>query len=167
MDVTSVITVNRPAEELYRFWHDFENLPRFMDHLESVQATGDGRSHWKAKAPAGQSVEWDAEVIEDHPNELIAWRSLDGTGVNNAGSVRFNAAPGDRGTEVRVELRYDPPGGALGGAVARLFGEEPGQQVRDDLRRFKQVVETGETTVSDASIKGGGPAQPPAEAPQP
>ena len=167
MDVQKAITINRPAAELYAYWHDFENLPRFMEHLEAVRVTGAGRSHWTAKAPANQTVEWDAEVVEDRPNALIAWRSLDGAAVDNAGSVRFTPAPGDRGTEVRVELRYDPPGGALGATVAKLFGEDPTQQVPDDLRRFKQVMETGEVTQSDASVKGGGPAQPPAEAPDP
>ncbi len=163
MDVKKAITVNRPPNELYQFWHDFENLPRFMDHLKAVQVTGEKQSHWTAKGPAGTTVAWDAEVIDDRPGELISWRSLDGAAVDNAGSVRFVSAPGGRGTEVRVELRYDPPGGALGATVAKLFGEEPGQQTQDDLRRFKQVMETGELTRSDASAKGGGAAQPPVE----
>lgn len=166
MDVKKAITVNRSPEDLYQFWHDFENLPRFMDHLESVQVTGERRSHWRAKAPGGATVEWDVEIVDDRPNELIAWRSLPGGAVDNAGSVRFTPAPGGRGTEVRVELRYDPPGGALGATVARLFGEEPGQQVQDALRRFKQLMETGEITRSEASMRGRGPAQPPAETPQ-
>lgn len=165
MDVKAAITVYRPAEEIYRYWHDFENLPRFMKHLEAVQVTAEGRSHWQATAPAGATVEWDAEIVDDRPNELISWRSLPGSTVDNAGTVRFSPAPGDRGTEIRVALSYDPPGGALGAIVAKLFGEEPGQQVHDDLRRFKQIMETGEITQSDASVKGGGPAQPPAEAP--
>lgn len=163
MDVKKAITINRSPEEIYQFWHDFRNLPRFMDHLESVQMTGEKRSHWKAKAPAGTTVEWDAETVDDQPNQRIAWRSLMGAAVDNAGSVRFVPAPGGRGTEVHVELRYDPPGGALGATVARIFGEEPGQQVSDDLRRFKQVLETGEITRSDASVRGKGPAQPPEE----
>ncbi|HWE63978.1 MAG TPA: SRPBCC family protein [Chloroflexota bacterium] len=163
MDVKKAITINRSPEEIYQFWHDFRNLPRFMDHLESVQMTGEKRSHWKAKAPAGTTVEWDAETVDDQPNQRIAWRSLTGAAVDNAGSVRFVPAPGGRGTEVHVELRYDPPGGALGATVARIFGEEPGQQVSDDLRRFKQVLETGEITRSDASVRGKGPAQPPEE----
>ncbi len=165
METKQAITVNWPPAELYQFWHDFQNLPRFMQHLEAVQVNGQHRSHWKAKAPAGTTVEWDAEIVEDRANELISWRSVQGASVDNAGSVRFSPAPGDRGTEIHVELRYDPPGGALGATVAKLFGEEPGQQVRDDLRRFKQVVETGEVVYSDASVKGGGPAQPPAEVP--
>jgi uncharacterized membrane protein len=164
MDVKQSITVNRPPDELYRFWHDFENLPRFMSHLESVQALDNGRSHWKAKAPAGKTVEWDAEVVDDLANELIAWRSLEGADVGNTGSVRFTPAPGGRGTEVRVQLQYDPPGGAIGAMAAKLFGEEPAQQVYDDLRAFKQVMEVGEVVRSDASIHARPhPAQPPAE----
>jgi len=162
MDVKKVITINKPPADLYQFWHDFENLPRFMEHLEAVRVTEGKRSHWTTKGPAGTKVEWDAEVVDDRPNELIAWRSLDGAAVDNAGTVRFTPAPGGRGTEVHVELRYDPPGGALGATVAKLFGEDPTQQVPDDLRHFKQMMETGELTRSDASAKGGGSAQPPA-----
>jgi uncharacterized membrane protein len=138
MDVKKAITINRSPAELYQYWHDFENLPRFMKRLASVQTTGAGRSHWTAKGPAGTTVEWDAEVVDDRPNELIAWRSLPGATVDNAGSVRFAPAPGDRGTEVRVELRYDPPGGALGATVAKLFGEDPTQQIPDDLRQVRR-----------------------------
>jgi uncharacterized membrane protein len=152
MRLHSSVTVNRPREEVYRFWHDFGNLPRFMFHLESVESDGDGRrSHWKAKAPAGRTVEWDAEVVEDAPNQMIAWRSLPGAKVPNRGRVRFMPAGGGRGTEVRVELEYLPPGGAAGRLIAMLFGEEPRQQVADDLRRFKQVVETGEVVRSEGS----------------
>ncbi|WP_284349150.1 SRPBCC family protein [Roseisolibacter agri] len=155
------ITVRRPVEEVYAFWHDFENLPRFMRHLESVQVTGDGRSHWKALAPAGRTVEWDAETTDDVPNQCIAWRSLPGADVQNRGVVEFAPAPGGRGTEVRVTLEYDPPLGKLGSKVAMLFREEPGQQVQDDLRHFKQVMETGEIVLSDATKqRGPHPAQP-------
>ena len=162
--VKKSITVNRPPEEVYAFWHDFQNLPRFMDHLESVQVTGAGQSHWKARGPAGTTVEWDAEITEDRPNELIAWRSVQGADVDNAGVVRFTRAAGDRGTEVHVDLRYDPPAGKLGALVARLFGEEPSGQVAGDLRRFKQVLEVGEVVQSDASIhRGMHPAHPPQE----
>jgi uncharacterized membrane protein len=151
--VRASITVQRSAEEVYAFWHDFQNLPRFMDHLESVQASN-GRSHWKATAPAGRTVEWDAELVRDDPGQLIEWRSLAGSEVQNAGSVRFVQAPGDRGTEIHLDLRYAAPGGPLGAAVAKLFGEEPRQQVKDDLRRFKQVMETGEVVRSDGSPEG-------------
>ncbi|MEP7065874.1 MAG: SRPBCC family protein [Gemmatimonadota bacterium] len=155
------ITIMRPREDVYSFWHDFQNLPQFMKHLESVTSLGDGRTHWKAKAPAGTSVEWDAEVTADQPNELIAWHSLGNSDVNNSGMVRFTQAPGARGTEVHVDLRYNPPGGALGALFAKMFGEEPGGQIADDLRRFKQVMELGEIMKSDASIvEGPHPAQP-------
>jgi uncharacterized membrane protein len=155
------ITVGRPRDEVYSFWHDFQNLPRFMKHLESVTVTGNGRSHWKAKAPAGSTVEWDAEITADQPNELIAWHSLGKSDVSNSGMVRFTEAPGGRGTEVHVDLRYDPPGGALGALFAKMFGEEPGGQIADDLRRFKQVMEIGEVTLSDATVtEGPHPAQP-------
>jgi uncharacterized membrane protein len=170
IDVRESITINRPAEELYRFWRNFENLPRIMTHLESVQVTGDRRSHWKAKAPAGSTVEWDAEITEDRPNQLIAWRSLEGADVENSGSVRFVPAPGGRGTEVHVEILYNPPGGMIGAAIAKLFGEEPAQQVKDDLLHFKQVMETGEIVLSEAILDGPHwrqrPAQPPAELPR-
>jgi uncharacterized membrane protein len=166
--VVRSITIRRPPEEVYAFWRDFQNLPRFMDHLESVHLTGEGRSHWRARAPAGLSVEWDAETLVDRPNELIAWRSLPGSSVPNSGQVRFMEAPGHRGTEVQVELRYDPPGNKVGAALAKLFGEEPGQQVADDLRRFKQVLETGEVIYSDATLERGmHPAQPPKQRPAP
>lgn len=139
----SIVINNRTPQELYRFWRNFENLPRFMDHLESVTMAGATRSHWVAKAPAGTSVEWEAEVYNEKEGELIAWRSLKGSDVDNAGSVHFTPAPGGNGTEVRVVLKYDPPGGVIGAAVAKLFGEEPAQQIREDLRRFKQLMETG------------------------
>ena len=160
-EVTKAITVNRSPDEVYRFWRNFENLPQFMSHLESVQVLDDRRSHWKAKAPAGRSVEWDAQITQDIPGELIAWESLEGADVANAGSVRFATAPGGRGTELTVKMHYDPPAVPLGAIVAKLFGEEPGQQVDGDLRRFKQVMETGEVVHSDASIhRGPHPARP-------
>jgi uncharacterized membrane protein len=164
--VRKTITVDRPAEELYRFWRKLENLPRFMRHLESVQEIDERRSHWEARAPLGRTVEWDAEITEDRPNERLAWRSLEDADVPNDGWVAFERASGGRGTVVKVELRYDPPGGAIGATLLRLFGEEPGQQVEDDLRAFKQVMETGEVMQSESSVKGGGPAQPPAHLPR-
>jgi uncharacterized membrane protein len=162
VQVERVITVSRAVEEVYQFWKNFENFPRFMRHLESVQVIGDRRSHWCATGPARMRVEWDAETIREDENEWIAWRSLEGSDVQNSGSVRFASAPGARGTEVRVQLQYSPPGGALGRSFAWLFGEEPDQQVHDDLRRFKQLMETGEIPLSE------GPglwraAQPPAD----
>jgi uncharacterized membrane protein len=146
--VEQAVTINRPAAELYRFWRNFENLPRFMEHLESVTVIDQKRSHWKAKGPAGVDAEWDAEIINEIPNELIGWRSVEGSRVDNAGSVHFESLPRDRGTEVRVILRYDPPAGRLGAAFAKIFREEPKMQIREDLRRFKQLVETGEVAVA-------------------
>jgi uncharacterized membrane protein len=142
------ITVNRPVAEMYRFWRDFRNLPRIMSHLQSVEVLDDKRSHWVAAAPGGRTVEWDAEIITEEPNVLIGWRSVGDAEIANAGSVRFEPAPGGRGTEIHVSLAYDPPLGRAGIAVASLFGEEPGQQVREDLRHFKQMVEAGEIAVA-------------------
>ncbi len=143
MRVEQSVTINRPAEELYRFWSDFANLPRFMNNLVSVECSGQ-RSHWVARGPAGTTVEWDAEIVNERPNDMIAWRSLAGSTVDNAGSVHFTPAPSGRGTIVHVEMKYNPPAGKLGAAVAWLFGEEPNQQVREDLLRFKQLMEAGE-----------------------
>ena len=148
--------VNRDPDEVYQFWRSFENLPRFMRHLESVENLGDGRYHWVAKGPAGMQVEWDATIIADDPGRVITWRSLENADVDNAGAVRFEAAPGGRGTIIKVNIEYRPLGGVLGAAVAKLFGEEPEQQLDDDLRRFKQVLEVGEVVVSDATLFGTG-----------
>jgi uncharacterized membrane protein len=142
--VEKCFTINRSPADLYRFWIDFENLPSFMTHLESVQVTGPNRSHWTAKGPLGTRAEWDAEVHNREENRLIAWRSLPGSELDTAGSVHFDAAPGGRGTTVRVVLKYDPPAGKAGALVARLFGEAPEQQIQEYLRRFKQLMEAGE-----------------------
>ena len=144
IEVRKAITVNRHPEEVYAFWHDFENLPRFMSHLQSVEITGQGRSHWKAKGPAGRTVEWDAIIVEDEPNQRIAWETVAGSGIDHAGAVRFQPAPGNRGTEVRVELRYAPRAGRLGSTLAKLFGEAPEEQIQADLRAFKSAMEIGE-----------------------
>jgi uncharacterized membrane protein len=160
----NTVTINRPPDEVYHFWRDFQNLPRFMSHLESVQVSDEKRSHWVAKAPAGMTVEWDAEITQDEPGRLISWRSLEGADVEQTGTVRFDRAPGNRGTEVRVEVEYNPPAGALGAAIAKLFGEAPEEQIKGDVRRLKQVLETGEVVHSDSSIHTGPyPAQPPAD----
>jgi uncharacterized membrane protein len=152
--VTKVISVNRSPEDLYAFWRHVENLPRFMNHLETVRITGDNRSHWVAKAPAGKSVEWDAEIVKDIPNEVIAWRSLEGADIFNTGEVRFEKGPEGHGTTVRVDLEYSPPGGFVSSIMAKIFGEEPEQQVREDLRRFKQFMETGETPTTEGQSSG-------------
>lgn len=154
--LTKTIIVNRSPEEVYRFWRNFENLPTFMNHLESVKVTDDGKSHWKLSRAAGKRLEWDAEMIEDQPNSRISWRSLPGSDVDNSGSVTFERATGGRGTLVRVEMRYAPPlGAATASKIAKLFGKEPGQQIERDLYAFKQVMETGEVVKSDASIHTG------------
>jgi Predicted integral membrane protein len=163
--IEKVVTVNRPASELFAFWHDFENLPRFMPHLESVQVLDNKRSHWVAKAPLGKTVEWDAEIINEVPGEMIAWKSVEGADIPNAGSVWFKALPADRGTEVRVVLEYDPPAGRLGAAVAKLLGEEPGVQVRDALRHFKNLMEAGEVPTIDGQPHGT-KGRSPSDAPQ-
>jgi uncharacterized membrane protein len=159
--------VNRDPDDVYRFWRQLENLPRFMQHLVSVEETPDGRSHWVAKGPAGMNVEWDATIVAEDPGRVITWRSLENSDVDNAGAVRFEPAPGGRGTIVKVNIQYNPPAGVVGATVARLFGEEPNQQLEDDMRRFKQVMEVGEVVVSEGTIHGTGyfaqrPAQPPA-----
>jgi uncharacterized membrane protein len=142
--LVATITINKPADEIYRFWRNFENLPRFMSHLLAVTDTGDGHSHWMAKGPAGTEVEWDAEITEERPGEFISWRSLPGSSVENSGTVRFEPATGGRGTVLHVELHYRPPGGVVGATVAKLFGEAPEKQIPVDLMRIKQLLETGE-----------------------
>lgn len=147
------IVINRSQQECYEFWRDFERLPRFMRHLEEVHTLDDRRSHWRAKGPLGYSVEWEAELHADEPGEYLAWRSVADSEIDNAGSVRFSPAQGGRGTIVHVDMRYRPPGGAAGSMLARLFGEEPSQQIDEDLRRFKWLIETGEipTTIGQPS----------------
>ena len=152
--VEESVTINRPVLEVYRFWRNFENLPRFMDHLEAVTVIDDARSHWVAKGPAGTKVEWDAIIHNEIDDELIAWRSLPGSEVNNAGSVHFTPTPDGNGTDVRVVLSYEPPAGKVGAAVAKLLGEEPSKQVADDLRRFKQVMDSGDVTAAARPIAG-------------
>jgi len=138
------ITVNRSPEELFGHWRELENLPRIMSHLESVEVLDERTSRWVARAPAGRTVTWQAEIVEERPNELLAWRSSEPSDVQNSGSVRFKRAPARRGTEVTVRLEYVAPAGILGRTIARLFGEEPSHQLEDDLRRFKWIMEAGE-----------------------
>jgi uncharacterized membrane protein len=144
---TAAVTVRRPRDEVYAYWHRFENLPTFMDHVASVEVLGDGRSHWRLTGPAGRTLEWEAELVRDVPAELIAWRSLPGARVTTSGTVRFDDAPGGRGTEVRLVLDYAAPGGALLERLAKI-------ELANDLRRFKQVIETGEVVRSDGSPEG-------------
>lgn len=141
--ITQAIAINASAEDLFNIWRDFENLPRFMSHLVRIKARRN-RSHWVARGPAGTAIAWDAEIVTEDPGRMIAWRSLDGSQLNTAGSVHFTPLPDGRGTEVRVALKYDPPGGALGSWLAWAFGQDPERQIREDLWRFKQMVEAGE-----------------------
>lgn len=151
--VEKAIVIDKSPEELFSFWRQFDNLPRFMKHLESVTCSGLNRSHWVAKGPAGKNVEWDAEIYNEKPNEMIAWRSLEGADVVNAGSVHFKAL-GVRGTEVKVVLNYNLPGGKISALFAKLFGSEPGQMIADDLRRLKQILETGEAATTEGQPSG-------------
>lgn len=150
--VEKSVVINRPREEVFTFWRNFENLPRFMMHLEAVTMQGNNRSHWVAKAPLGMSVAWDAEVVNEVANEVIGWRSLAESQVPNSGSVRFADAANGRGTEVHVQIEYIPPAGPLGAAVARLFGEEPNQQVEADLQRLKQILEASQTPAAGGTL---------------
>ena len=152
--VVKTVTIDRPRSEVYAYWRDFENLPTFMRHLEDVTVLDDRRSHWRTMGPLGTMVEWDAEMVEDRPDELISWRSLPGAPVASSGTVRFEDAPGGRGTVVRVEMAYSPPGGPIGAAAAKLSGEAPETQTADALRHFKAVLETGEVVRSEGSIGG-------------
>ncbi|MGZ8375735.1 MAG: SRPBCC family protein [Gemmatirosa sp.] len=150
----SVTIFGHSRSEIYGFWRQLENLPRIFKHLESVAVQDSQRSHWVAKAPAGRTVSWEAEIVNEIPDELLAWKSLPGARVPNAGSVRFTDAPAGRGVEVKVVLEYEPPAGKVGMAVARMLGEEPDIQVREDLRRYKQLLETGELPVSENPGQG-------------
>lgn len=152
--VQHAATIGREPQELFDYWRQLENLPRFMRHLESVRVVDEKRSHWVAHAPLGRSVEWDAEIVDEAPGERIAWRSVEGSEVANAGAVTFRPAAAGRGTEVRVSLEYAPPGGRIGDVVSRIFGENPEQQIRDELRRFKQLMETGEIPTTEGQPAG-------------
>jgi uncharacterized membrane protein len=159
--VVRAMTIDRPRDQLYQYWRALGNLPRFMTHLESVRVLDATRSRWTVRGPAERKFTWEAEIVEDIPDQLIAWRSLPGSEVGSQGTVRFQDAPGDRGTEVHVDFRYDPPVGALGAAIAKLFRREAHQVVADDLRHFKQVMETGSILLAEA------PEEQPERAPAP
>ncbi len=152
-ETVQTIAINRSPEECYQFWRDFENLPRFMKHVESVRVMPEGRTRWIAKGPAGMRVQWDAEITEDRPGR-ITWRSLEGSDIENTGSVRFERAPTGHGTIVRAHIQYRPPAGKIGSVVAKLFGEEPSIQAKTDLRRFKQMMETGEVATIEGQTSG-------------
>ena len=142
--VETSITINRTPEELFAFWRNFENLPRVMENVEYVQCLDERRSRWRVRQGNDKHLEWEAEIINEHPNELIAWRSLEGSDVRHAGSIRFTPAPGARGTEVKLAMEYEAAGGAMANALAKLFRHSPEQQAREDLRHFKQLMEAGE-----------------------
>lgn len=146
IEVNRAITIDKPAMEIYSYWRQLENLPRIIDHLESVQRLSDRRSHWIAHSPMGR-IEWDAEITEDQPGSRISWRSTEGSQLNTHGSVEFRSAPGGRGTEVRASFRYEPPGGKLAAVFAKLFRTEPSQEIAEALRRLKRMMETGEPTL--------------------
>jgi uncharacterized membrane protein len=158
--VSKTFTINRSREEVYGFWRQLDNLPRFMTHLESVELLGNQRSRWTARGPGGLKVAWEAEMIEDAPNRSISWRSLPGSQVENRGTVRFDRAPGNRGTELRVLLEYAPPGGRAANMLVKMIGQSPEQVIQEDLRRLKQLLETGEIPTSTARSRTTQPAQP-------
>ncbi|MBD2310067.1 SRPBCC family protein [Desertifilum sp. FACHB-1129] len=153
--VEKTVTINKSAEELYQFWRNFANFPRFMQHVKSITVYDDFRSHWVADAPLGTTVEWDAAVISDLPNQLISWASTEDADIENSGFVRFKPAPADRGTEVKVVMEYHLPGGKISEAIAKLLGESPEQKIGDALNRFKQLMETGELATTEGQPKGG------------
>jgi uncharacterized membrane protein len=154
--VGRTVSINRPRTQLYAFWRDFRNLPLFMENIQSVTVSDDHRSHWTVRAPANQTVEWDAVITADEPNSAIAWTSAEGASVRNSGRIEFRDSSNGRGTVVTATIVYDPPAGALGKVIAKLFQREPNIQARRDLRRFKQLMETGEVAT----------AQPPDAAPR-
>jgi uncharacterized membrane protein len=153
--VVRAVTIRKPAAELYAFWRDLPNLTKVIKHPVSITTRSSDESHWVVSAPGGRSVEWDAIIVNDQPGRLLAWRTREGATVENAGSVRFEDAPGDEGTEVTVALEYNPPGGKLGAAIAKLTRDSAGSQVYDALRRFKALMEAGEIPTIEGQTAGG------------
>ncbi len=154
VEVEKSLTIVKSPEELYRFWRDFENLPKFMRHLRQVQRIDERRSRWTTNAPLGMTVSWEAEITHETPNQFLAWRSLPGSQIENVGSISFTPAPTGRGTEVKVSLRYSPPAGRVGHIFATVFGRDAEQQVLEDLRRFKQLMECGEIPTTAGQPSG-------------
>lgn len=148
------ISIGRPADEIYDFWRRFENLSQVLDDLESVTDLGSGRSHWVAIGPGDTRIEWDSEIVNDIPGELIAWKTVGNPDVAHAGSVHFTASPGGRGTTVRLVMDYEPPGGRLTAFAARFIGESPDQKIRSDLKRLKMLLETGEVVTTKGQTSG-------------
>ena len=157
--IVKTCTIRKPARELYTFWRLLENLTTVIKHPVSITRISETESHWSVTGPGGHQVDWDAVVINDEPDRLLAWRSQPGADVPNAGTVRFETAPGDEGTEVKVQIEYDPPGGKLAALLAKVTGEEPGQQVADMLRRFKALMEAGEIPTTEGQTSGRRPAK--------
>jgi uncharacterized membrane protein len=155
--VEKAVNIDRSPEELYRFWRDFQNLPRFMKNVEAVIPIDEKRSHWRVKGPAGVPLEWDAEIYNEKENELISWRALQGADIVNAGTVRFERAPQGRGAYVKVTMNYNAPGGRLSALIAKLSGNDPSRMVEEDLRRFKQVIEAGEIATTEGQPSGRSP----------
>ncbi len=152
--VEQTITIDRPAEDLYRYWRDLENLPKLMDHVQSVTQKDERISHWIVRGPGRMKLEWDAEIVNEEEGRLISWQSLEGSDLGTTGSVHFKEAPGNRGTEVKLVLMYDPIGGTLGSRVSKLLGKEPAQEIRASLRKFKQLMETGEIATVEGQPSG-------------
>jgi len=146
------VSINRPRQELYDFWRDFRNLPLFMENIEAVEVRDGGRSHWTVRGPADTDLDWESQIVEDVPGELIEWRSVEDADVKNSGRVEFRDSTNGRGTVVTVTITYDPPGGALGKAFAKVFRREPKIQSRLELRRFKQLMETGELPTAERRL---------------
>lgn len=155
VNVDESVTIDRPAVELYHAWRNLEWLPRVVPDLLSVEFLGEGRSRWVARGPGGKKIRWTAEIINDVPGRLLAWRTVDDPDLVSAGSVHFTPAVGNRGTVVRLRFQYDPPAGKVGSAVAWLLGHEPTQNAREGLRHFKQMMEAGEIATSDMRPRGG------------
>jgi uncharacterized membrane protein len=154
IEVRQSFTLNVPADAAFAFWRRFSDFPRFMKHVESVTELDGKRSHWVVRAPAGRTVEWDAEIVEEVPGQSLHWRTLGEPDIRHGGQVEFRPATGGRGTVAEIHLSYEAPGGGAGAALARLFGEEPEIQVREDLRRFKRLIETGEIPTTDGQPSG-------------
>ncbi len=147
--VARAVTINRPRDELYAFWRDFSNLAPLMENIERIEVKDDRRSHWVVKGPAGKDLEWDSIVTDDEPGRRIAWKADEGADIKNSGWIEFRDGPTGRGTEIHALIEYDAPGGQLGRLIAKALQREPNTQARRELRRFKQLMETGEITSSE------------------
>ncbi|YAG16431.1 Coenzyme Q-binding protein COQ10 START domain-containing protein [Nostoc sp. DSM 114161] len=154
--VEKTVTINKPAEELYRFWRNFQNLPRFIKHLKEVKVYDEKKTHWIVEGLLDRTLEWDAVIVEDRENEIISWASVQSAEFQNSGVVHFKPAPGNRGTEVKVVREFNPPGGAIGNAIAKLFGEDPKHNLTEDLRHFKMLMEAGEIATTEGQPRGKG-----------